>query len=1482
MTRTPIDVAAEELLTQLEQKENKLLEWGIIGGSMDAEREIAALLFSPPTSRLQELLELPDLKGVDARLFVENLVERKLLFRLANGQYRSRYAETVRLLYLLKQRFSFDDWLDAPNLVSNIKPMIEYRKYPRRDQLFADLADKLSALPGIPQSAETVLRELLEDGTLQLARFQVKALLHLLGQGEQTFDRGAVVGAGTGSGKTKAFYLPAFVEIMAVLERDTSPWMKVLGIYPRVELLKDQYREAVREILKLGPYARSRGIRSVTIGCYYGDTPHHAGEVANASSKRKWRKVSQGYVAPFLSCPHCGGTLVWREDDIQREVERLTCIEEACGKVLEPDTIMLTRRRMQQTPPDILFTTTEMLNRKMTNLTDWPVFGIGASRPPMFLLLDEIHIYDGVNGAHTAYLLRRWRHLVRRTSRVRSGMQFVGLSATLSNPRPFFAQLTGLSEDFIVYITPEEEDMVVEGAEYNLIVRGDPFSATALLSTSVQTAMLMGRMLDPLDSDVSRGAVGSKLFGFTDKLDIINRWYHIELDAEKKLLLSQYRDVTGLKHQQRATGTARHLAGQIWAFAQQIDPHCLTTPLALDIASSQYKGVDEKARFVIATSALEVGYNDVRVGAVIQHKAPRSLASFLQRKGRAGRMRGMRPWTLVITSAFGRDRFAYEYPELLFAPLLNDMCLPMQNPYVQRIQAAFALMDWLALKLSGRVSHADVRNLLTIQGARHSDQQTYISRLLLQVLQDEETDFTDYLGQALGIAPEQIKQILWTQPRPLYMELFPTLINNLETSFKYADEEEQQTPLSGFVPRALFQSLSMSDLEIQVPNERTEYQPLVQAIMDFAPGNVSKRYVNVYRTQEAHWLPVPDSGVVNLDQANMRVRLLQHVEEDGHKLAVCEPYAYLLEQIPKMITDRTSASLEWRVMFEPFDSESGSEIILPLQSAVRGLFRQISCYTSDENQYVKVTRYAPVSHVTMKFTNGTVTSKVASFQYKGEQAAIGFQRLVDAVRFSLAGIKADFLFRMNEWNEMEKACRPEYYLYLTRHDPEISGRLNVFQVQWLSQIVLSSIVAIAVSRASSLSEAASEFSGNYVRIARRTLDVIFHSTVTENTDAEQSESPKVYNELLGFIQDAALMERFLKHLTVFESDMRQNPAFARWIMDTLVTTAGAAIQKTVEDMLPDVNTDDLVLDIDGTDIWLSENEAGGIGIITKIVSLLRSRPSQFEELFIKNLEYCPRHHITSSLRAVLPHTLQGTLASLLSAIREESRIERQQQLLQQLQRELDKEGIAPEREFIISFSTRIVRGRGGQEADLLRHDLHRFWQEEEERLRCKIDSYVFAVACFNRKGIRERIEDLLQKNAGDGISEKQRFLLVESLLFADCVDSCPECLVLYSPFQRFMKPSRQLLEHLLPKPYEIVRCGEDNWQEHIRSILYAGKRVRLVAHVSQKREAQQALFTLLHTPVQYAYELYYPYIEKVTQNGTEWQFDLRIREVSYE
>ena len=116
---------------------------------------------------------------------------------------------------------------------------------------------------------------------------------------------------------------------------------------------------------------------------------------------------------------------------------------------------------------------------------------------------------------------------------------------------------------------------------------------------------------------------------------------------------------------------------------------------------------------MVATSSLEVGVDDPNVGAVIQHKSPRNMASFLQRKGRGGRSKYMRPWTSVVLSDYGRDRLSYQSYDLLFNPELKIQPIPLESSYIQHIQGVYSLFDYLASKLYGQNSSINYNNIDT-------------------------------------------------------------------------------------------------------------------------------------------------------------------------------------------------------------------------------------------------------------------------------------------------------------------------------------------------------------------------------------------------------------------------------------------------------------------------------------------------------------------------------------------------------------------------------------------------------------------------------------------------------------------------------------------------------------------------------------------------------------------------------------------------
>ena len=107
--------------------------------------------------------------------------------------------------------------------------------------------------------------------------------------------------------------------------------------------------------------------------------------------------------------------------------------------------------------------------------------------------------------------------------------------------------------------------------------------------------------------------------------------------------------LAGLRSPELAQQADRYLDGQSWDLAERtghhLDPDLRSGELRVGRTSSQDVGVDPDADLIVATASLEVGFNDLRTGLILQHKAPHDPAAFIQRRGRAGN------WDSVVTQA---------------------------------------------------------------------------------------------------------------------------------------------------------------------------------------------------------------------------------------------------------------------------------------------------------------------------------------------------------------------------------------------------------------------------------------------------------------------------------------------------------------------------------------------------------------------------------------------------------------------------------------------------------------------------------------------------------------------------------------------------------------------------------------------------------------------------------------------------------------
>jgi ATP-dependent helicase YprA (DUF1998 family) len=356
-------------------------------------------------------------------------------------------------------------------------------------------------------------------GNRRLSAFQSRALLDLLGGVDSAHDGATIVTAGTGAGKTLCFYLPALLARLADVECGKGPY--IVAIYPRIELLKDQAQSATEEAQRVRDLARKVLGRPIALGAYYGDTP-------GSSQWMPQEAIDSGeWECPFMKCWKCSAPLVWKRHglDWHGQVEGLVC-QSGCGVKLGADEVRLTRESMSKSPPDIVFTTMESLNNLLQNTWNGACVGVSMENPfaPRFVLLDEVHTYGGVTGAQQAMVLRRWRHALGRSGHC---THFVGLSATIRDPKQFMSALVGVPEAYVRHVEPRNEEMEETSRRYHLALRGDPISASALLSTSIQSLMLLSRMIDPPNHGKSEtnSVFGRKVFAFCDTLDVWRRLF---------------------------------------------------------------------------------------------------------------------------------------------------------------------------------------------------------------------------------------------------------------------------------------------------------------------------------------------------------------------------------------------------------------------------------------------------------------------------------------------------------------------------------------------------------------------------------------------------------------------------------------------------------------------------------------------------------------------------------------------------------------------------------------------------------------------------------------------------------------------------------------------------------------------------------------------------------------------------------------------
>ena len=321
------------------------------------------------------------------------------------------------------------------------------------------------------------------------------------------------------------------------------------------------------------------------------------------------------------------------------------------------DTTPADRRLLARVPPDILITTPESLYLMLTSAARQTLLGVQT------VIVDEVHAVAATKrGAHLALSLERLDAMLERPT------QRIGLSATV-RPLDEVARFLGgraavsivqppAAKTFDLTVVVPVEDMTEPG----MLLAGDSSGASSAGTSSV-TAQATGSIWPHVEARIVDNILAHRstiVFANSRRLaerltGRLNEIYEERVSAPALVGAAARTDTDRILEEAVGTGSAARSGGSVplrtagvggGGFdAGDASGGLLARAHHGSVSKEQRAGIEDdlksgRLRCVVATSSLELGIDMGAVDLVIQVESPPSVASGLQRIGRAGHQVG--------------------------------------------------------------------------------------------------------------------------------------------------------------------------------------------------------------------------------------------------------------------------------------------------------------------------------------------------------------------------------------------------------------------------------------------------------------------------------------------------------------------------------------------------------------------------------------------------------------------------------------------------------------------------------------------------------------------------------------------------------------------------------------------------------------------------------------------------------------------------
>jgi DEAD/DEAH box helicase domain-containing protein len=318
--------------------------------------------------------------------------------------------------------------------------------------------------------------------------------------------------------------------------------------------------------------------------------------------------------------------------------------------IYDGDTSAYQRARLRRHPPNIVLSNPEMLHAALLPYHDrWGDF----FKHLTFVVIDEMHTYRGLGGAHMAQVLRR---LQRICDYYGAQPCYIFTSATVANPDRLASQLSGLEVHTI------QDSGAPQGGRHRVLI--DPEQSPATTAILLMKAALARRLRTIVYTQSRKMA------------ELISHWAKTQSGA---------------------------LAGRISVYRAGLLPR-----ERREIEQDLKEG---RLLAVVSTSALELGIDVGTLDICILVGYPGSMISTLQRGGRVGR-KGQESALIMIASEDALDHYFIRHPEAFFNGRPENVVINPYNPVVLKAHLVCAAAEILLDSREAWLNHPSVHSTL--------------------------------------------------------------------------------------------------------------------------------------------------------------------------------------------------------------------------------------------------------------------------------------------------------------------------------------------------------------------------------------------------------------------------------------------------------------------------------------------------------------------------------------------------------------------------------------------------------------------------------------------------------------------------------------------------------------------------------------------------------------------------------------------------